>query len=199
MAHVRADFEALFAATDDPWGFRERWYEARKRALTLACLPAPRYASAWEPGCANGELSAALATRCDRLLATDGAAAAVAAARRRTSALAHVEVRRAWLPDDWPAERFDLIVVSEVAYYLDDAALGLFCDRLGASLAAGGTVLACHWRRPIAGCVFDGDTVQRRIGEALGRPRLVEVADADLRLEVWCDDGRSVGERDGLA
>ena len=30
-----AHFEALFASNDDPWGFRTRWYEARKRSLTI--------------------------------------------------------------------------------------------------------------------------------------------------------------------
>ncbi len=199
MPHDRVDFDALFAETDDPWQFRSRWYEVRKRALTLACLPSPRYVSAYEPGCANGELSAELATRCDRLLITDGAAKAVEAARCRTAALAQVEVRQAWLPDDWPAERFDLIVVSEVAYYLEAAALATFCERLAGSLAPGGTVLACHWRRPIEGCALDGDEVQRRLGDALGLPRLLQVVDADLRLEVWCGDERSVAQREGLA
>src|ERR1700712_2065045 len=71
-----AYFDAMFQASADPWKYKERWYEERKRALTLACLPQRRYASGYEPGCANGELSAALAGRCDRLLISDGTAAA---------------------------------------------------------------------------------------------------------------------------
>ena len=31
-------FDQLFAGNDDPWAFRQRWYEQRKRALTLAVL-----------------------------------------------------------------------------------------------------------------------------------------------------------------
>ena len=72
-----AYFDGLFAASPDPWGFESRWYEHRKRALTLACLPSLRYRYGYEPGCANGELSAALADRCDRLLVSDGAEKAV--------------------------------------------------------------------------------------------------------------------------
>jgi len=193
-----AYFESLFAASDDPWQFRSRWYETRKRALTLACLPAARFASAYEPGCANGELAAALAERCDRLLASDGAAGAVTAARARLADQAHVSVVQAWVPQDWPDGRFDLIVVSELGYYLDPAALDTLAQRARASLAPGGTVLACHWRPPIGGCVMAGDEVQRRLGDALGLPRLMEVTDADLRLEVWCDDTRSVAAREGL-
>lgn len=82
-AATDAHFEALYAASDDPWQVRASWYEKRKRALLLACLDRPRYRNGFEPGCGNGEMSAALAERCDRLLACDGAASAVAAARRR--------------------------------------------------------------------------------------------------------------------
>lgn len=33
-------FNELFLNSDDPWAFKQRWYERRKRALTLAALPA---------------------------------------------------------------------------------------------------------------------------------------------------------------
>lgn len=198
MSHSASTFDELFAGDDDPWKFRDRWYESRKRALTLACLPAPRYRCAFEPGCANGELSAALATRCDRLLVSDGAARAVEIARRRTAGLPQVEVRQAWLPAQWPSERFDLIVVSELGYYLDAESLTAFGARLLESLEPGGTVLACHWRRRIDGCQFDGDEVQQHLAEVLGLPPLLQVMDADLRLDVWCRDAASVAEREGL-
>lgn len=51
-------FDGLVAGNDDPWAFRQRWYEQRKRAITLAALPRPHYRAIFEPGCANGELSA---------------------------------------------------------------------------------------------------------------------------------------------
>ena len=42
-------FDAIYAH-DDPFGYRERWYEARKRALLLASLPAQRFGRVWEIG-----------------------------------------------------------------------------------------------------------------------------------------------------
>ena len=45
------------------------------------CSRRERYASAFEPGCSIGVLTAQLAPRCDRLLACDVAAAAVESAR----------------------------------------------------------------------------------------------------------------------
>ena len=197
-ARVR-EFDALFEASDDPWHFRERWYEARKRALTVACLPHARYASAYEPGCANGELSAALAPRCDRLLVTDGAAAAVALAARRLAAHAHAEVVQAWTPADWPDQRFDLIVVSELAYYLDGVALDRLIEKLGRSLQPKGVLVACHWRRTIEGCALSGDALHARLADGLALPLLSSLVEADFRLDVWSADARSVGEREGLA
>ena len=32
-------FDGVYAAGPDPWGFTDRWYEERKRAVTLAALP----------------------------------------------------------------------------------------------------------------------------------------------------------------
>jgi SAM-dependent methyltransferase len=192
-------FEAMFAGNDDPWSFRSRWYEARKRAMTLASLPRPRYGHAYEPGCAIGELSGQLATRCDRLLVSDGTPRAVDLARDRLGGIAHVEVIQAWVPDDWPTEAFDLIVISELGYFLTPDALDDLIGKVRGSLQPGGTVLACHWRRPIEGFSLCGDDVQSRIGHRLGLPSLSRVVDSDFLLEVWCEDARSVAQCEQMA
>jgi SAM-dependent methyltransferase len=194
-----AHFDQMFADSDDPWKFRSRWYEVRKRAMTLACLPAARFSSAFEPGCANGELTAELATRCDRLLAMDLAPRAVALARERLAGQPHVQVVQGSLPGDWPAQRFDLIVISEIAYFLAPDALPVLAARVRDSLEEGGTVLACHWRRPIPGCALGGDEVHAILGRELALPHLGAVVDADCRIDLWSTDGRSVGQREGLA
>lgn len=191
-------FDALFRDSDDPWQFRTRWFEARKRALTLACLPAVRYANGYEPGCANGELSAELALRCDQLLVSDVSRRAVELARERLAAWSHVQVVQAQLPRDWPAASFDLIVISELGYFLDAQAVDALGDHTRDSLRPGGTVLACHWRRPIKGCALDGESVHRRLAQRLGFAVLTEVREADFILHVWSADGRSVAEREGF-
>ena len=68
-------FDAFYAGKTDPWGFETRWYEERKRALTLASLPRRRFMSGLEVGCSTGVLTAELAARCDRLTGVDIAAA----------------------------------------------------------------------------------------------------------------------------
>jgi cyclopropane fatty-acyl-phospholipid synthase-like methyltransferase len=189
----------MFAADDDPWRFRSRWYESRKRAMTLACLPKPHYESAFEPGCANGELSAALASRCDRLIASDGSSRAVALARARTAGSPHVQVRQAWVPDEWPEERFDLIVISELGYFLSRESLDALALKAKGSLLAGGTLMACHWRRGSDDCALTGDDVHACLEHGLALPRVTHLLEADFRIDVWCDDARSVAQREGFA
>jgi hypothetical protein len=85
-------FERMYAGNEDPWDFAGRWYERRKRDITLASLPERRYRNAFEPGCAIGLLTERLAARCDRVLAADTVDSAVRTARDRCAALANVTV-----------------------------------------------------------------------------------------------------------
>ena len=203
MQHTAEYFDSLFAGDSDPWRFKSRWYESRKRALTLACLPQLRYASGYEPGCANGELSAALAARCDQLLVSDGSAAAVAMAEQRLAAHTNTRVEKIWVPADWPAESFDLIALSEFGFYLGAQDLAALGKKTAESLRPGGTVLACHWRRVIAGCEFSGDEVNQRLFDAMNEvvsvKQICQILEPDMRLEVWSTDERSVAEREGFA
>lgn len=193
----RAHFDAMYAHTNDPWQLRGSWYEQRKRAVLLANLPAASYDSAYEPACANGELTLALARRCRKLLASDGNDAVVAHAAERLLHARHVEVVRAWLPDEWPDGKFDLVVLSEFLYYLPRSALQRLMERLRASLQIGATVVACHWRAPIEGCILGGDAVHERLHAGLGIARMARYVDADFRLDVWRDAKESLAQREG--
>ena len=141
-------FEALYSASDDPWNVHGAWYERRKRAILLASLTRPRYRHAFEPGCGNGALSVALAPRCERLLASDGAAAALAAARRDLPPALDDTVRfeQRRLPHDWPdGETFDLVVISELAYYFPFSVATSILERAAACLAPDGELVMCHY------------------------------------------------------
>ncbi|CAN5294114.1 SAM-dependent methyltransferase [soil metagenome] len=139
-------FENVYAKEPDPWGFDARFYESRKYALTLAALPRERFARAFEPGCANGALSEKLALRCDALISTELVPRVANRARERLSVLPNVDVRVMAVPDAWPEGVFDLIVLSEVVYYLSHAGVSDLLRRIDASLVPGGHVIAVHWR-----------------------------------------------------
>lgn len=194
-------FEGMYADGDDPWDFAGRWYEERKRAIVMASLPWRRYRAAFEPGCATGLLTELLAARCDRVVAVDAVEGAVRAARERCAALTHVTVERRRLPDEWPPGRFDLVVLSELGYYFDDADLGRLLRNAVGALEPGGTLLAVHWRHPVAEHARSGDDVHAAIGALPGLTRLAAHTETDFRLEVWSrvpPAARSVARAEGL-
>lgn len=194
-------FDALYAQDTDPWGFRTRWYEQRKYACGLAALPRERYRRGYEPGCSIGVFTAHLATRCDWLLASDLAEAPLRTARERLARLPHVDVERREVPGDWPSGRFDLVVISELGYYLDPADLRrLWAAAIGA-LEPGGTLLAAHWRHPVADYPQTGDAVHDALAAQPGLGRLVEHVEEDFRLDVYLRTPpavRSVAAQTGL-
>ena len=192
-------FARMYAGSDDPWGFRSRWYEQRKRAVTLAALDRPRYRRGFEPGCSVGVLTAGFAERCDRLLATDVDPTAVAAARAAVAVHPHVTVEERSVPDDWPPGAFDLVVVSEIGYYLDEPALALLVDRVASSLEPGGALLACHWRHPVDDYPLTGDAVHAAFRSRAGLLPAVRHEEEDFVLDVLtAGPAPSPARREGL-
>ncbi len=199
MTDKHAYFDELYGASDDPYSVRTRWYEQRKRALLMAALPNPRYRRAFEPGCGVGELTVELAGRCDTVLASDFSEQAVRVTRQRTGDMAHVQVERQTLPADWPRHvlSFDLIVLSELAYFLDESRVQELARCCGRSLVADGTLVACDWRPDFAERASSTRAVHSALA-SLGLHRLVVHEEDDFLLQVWCGDGRSVAQREGI-
>jgi LmbE family N-acetylglucosaminyl deacetylase/SAM-dependent methyltransferase len=193
-------FDEFYSGTTDPWGFETRWYEARKRAVTLAALPLQRYGAALELGCSIGVLSRDLAARSDTLLATDINEQALAVARDRLAGLPGVTVERRTLPAEWPAGTFDLVVLSEIGYYCSAADLAVLLERCRQSLSPTGTLVACHWRHPVGEYPLDGDEVHAALAVVPGLDRTVRHLERDFVLEVYEPaPAPSVAEREGLA
>ncbi len=138
-------FERIYAGDPDPWGFETSAYEQAKYDHTLNALPRPRFQRALEVGCANGALTARLAGRCGHLIAVDVVDSVLERARRRCQPLENVEIRKASLPRDRIAGPFDLIVISEVAYYWDSTDLAKAGGFLRDVLAGGGHIVLVHW------------------------------------------------------
>ncbi len=178
-------FDDFYADGEDPWGFESRWYEKRKRALTMASLPRERFARAFEPGCSIGVLTAELALRCDELLATDISARPLAAARARLAANDGVRFEQRRIPQEWPVGEFDLVVLSEVGYYCSAADLRVLVERAAASLSPQGALVACHWRHRVADYPLRGDDVHRALRAAPSLGLLAEHREEDFLLDVY--------------
>ncbi|MNH15300.1 hypothetical protein D3C79_749110 [compost metagenome] len=89
------------------------------------------------------------------------------------------------LPADWPGGSFDLIVLSEVGYYLDPTDWLQVIEQSVASLTYDGGLLACHWKQPIAGCPQDGREVHRMLARHLPLHLQLQHDEADFVLEYW--------------
>ena len=142
-----------------------------------------------------------LAGRCDALLSCDVAATAVRAAARRTADLPQVRVEQRELPGGWPAGRFDLIVCSEFLYYFGDHDLEQVLKNAVSALEPDGTLLAVHWRHPVADYPRSGDDVHQALADCPGLSRLVRHAEPDFLAEVYIrTDGTpvSVAQATGL-
>ena len=140
----RAEFEALYRGDPDPWGMETSAYEAEKYGATLDALSRPRYGAALEIGCSIGVLTARLAARCDRLVAVDVSDTALARARARPGTEA-VEWRRAEVPAEWPTGCYDLIVLSEVLYFLEPDEVRAVAALVAGALAPGGEAIVVNW------------------------------------------------------
>lgn len=178
-------FDRMWSTGPDPWDHGGRFYEHRKYALTASVLSVERYHAAFEPGCATGILTALLAPRAERYLATDRHERAVEVTRQRVEALPHVAVRQGTIPDDWPDATFDLVVLSEVLYYLDAAGVSACLDRAAASTVGDAELVAVHFREPVVEHTLSGDAVHDLIAGHPAWRREVEHREARFLLEVF--------------
>jgi hypothetical protein len=197
-----AYFDAMYAQSDDPWQLAGRWYEQRKYAMTMAMLPLPRYLHAYEPGCSVGVLTEMLTGRCDRVTATDVAATALDATAerlRRSGRFDQVTLDRRSIDSGWPADGFDLVVLSEVGYYLDAESLRGVLDRECPRLPSGATVIAVHWRHPVADYPLTGDEVNALVRDTADLHALARYSDRDVVIDVVEKGGaQSVAARTGV-
>jgi SAM-dependent methyltransferase len=152
-------FDHVYQANRDPWNFETSPYEREKYAATLAALPRPHYAEVFEVGCSLGVLTSQLAPRCGHLLAVDVSEAALAQARARCAELPQVEIRLMQVPNEFPSQAFDLILLSEVGYYWSPDDLGRAAEKMIAALPSGGQLLLVHWTPPVHDYPLTGDDV----------------------------------------
>ena len=140
-----AYFDGLYADKPDPWDFATSAYEARKYDDTLAALGAERAGRALEVGCSIGILTRRLAAFCDSLVATEVSRAALDQAEARCADLWNIDFRLVTGADQGFDGAHDLIVLSEVVYYWDDADLDRVAAGIRRTLSPGGRILLVHY------------------------------------------------------
>jgi hypothetical protein len=168
-------FQRIYARKGDPWEFETSEYERAKYEDTLAALPHEQYQGGVEVGCSIGVLTKMLAERCDELLGLDVSDRALDKARERCSELQGVRFACMRVPQTMPEGEFDLVMVSEVAYYWTLADLEKAADGLAERHAQGGHLVLVHLTEWVPDYPLTGDQVHdywlerpewRRVGGA---------------------------------
>ncbi|WP_298809578.1 class I SAM-dependent methyltransferase [uncultured Psychrobacter sp.] len=224
-AYSDSYFDELYNDNTDPWQYQTRWYEERKRNTCLALLPQPHYERAIELGCGNGVLSELLAHRCQDLISIDGNHQAVKLAKERLAVLPHARVIQGIIPDKLFSLKelleqrkplpentlinqppFDLIVISEILYYLSSSDIDVVINWALHNLALNGTLLCCHWRYAIDGFAMTGESVHRRLHQAFINDNenqhsfnhQSQMIDSDFLLDIWQRSSTSVAMQENL-
>ena len=179
-------FEKIYQANPDPWQFETSPYEREKYLASLLALPLEHYHRGFEVGGSIGVLTRMLAARCDRLLSIDISPIAQRRARSRCSDQRHVVFQIMQFPRETPPQTFDLIVLSEVGYYLSERDLLIARDWIVHALQPGGHLLLVHWTPFVEDYPLSGDEVHDRFLEVTPTPlnRLYHARKAKYRIDV---------------
>jgi SAM-dependent methyltransferase len=163
-------FERLYTASPDPWGYCSSDYEREKYADTLAALPGDeKLGAVLETGCSIGVFTALLAARSKQVLGVDFSPKALALARARTERLDNVRLLQASFPEQVPAGMWDVVICSEILYYLQPPALRQAIGWLAAQLQSGACVVAVSWRGGGTDEPLRGDDVHDLLAHELAR------------------------------
>lgn len=175
----KRDMERLYSVEGDHWGRTESMSQVED---ALELLGVRRYRHVLDVGAGEGYVAEALAPRAERVTAIDISEHAVATARARCAHLTHVHFIPANIRTWESEERFDLIVLADVLYYLGDALFpGIFMEtiaHIGALAAEDGEILVTHFIAPWR----DGDMVEMYI-RAFAEAGFVLVRDTTYRSE----------------
>lgn len=187
MSERAARFDALYRDNPDPWDFRGSAYERAKYSATLAALPRSRYRSGVEIGCSIGELTSRLGEHCDVLIALDVSEVAIEIAKRRCGNRPNISFIVAEVPGFWPNVAADLIVLSELLYFLDAGEIDQLAEQVAAHWVGGGDCVLVNYLGPNDAPVDGDDAGQRFIGK-LARVRPITTLTAErtpgYRLDV---------------
>lgn len=152
-------FDDVYNQNEDPWDFENSPYESSKYQATLAALTKKTYQQVFEIGCSIGVLTKMLAPKCVHLLAVEPADKAFQKAKKRVQDFPNVQVEKMLVPDDFPQEQFDLILLSEVGYYLSKPDLEKLAELMIGHLLPGGQLLLVHWTPFVPDYPQTGDQV----------------------------------------
>jgi len=176
-------FERLYQESSDPWGYRTSEYEREKYAATLAALPKRSYGLCLEVGCSIGVFTGRLATRCQHVVAIDFSLSALQLAGHHLQGVPNVDLLRADFPEETPPGSWDLVVCSEILYYLQPPQFEQAVGWIKTQLGYGASVLAASWRGVGREEPLLGDAVHDRLAQELAGWHVLDARQDGYRLD----------------
>lgn len=152
-------FNEFYSHGSDPWNFESSPYELSKYRATLAALPQETYQNVFEIGCSIGVLTEMLASKCKKLLAVEPADVPLEKAKARLKNYPQVSFQKMFVPQDFPDDVFDLILLSEVGYFLSREDLEKLAGLMVEQSMPGGQLLLIHWTPVVPEFPLTGDEV----------------------------------------
>ena len=180
-------FKDVYEANDDPWNFETSEYEAEKYAATILSLPRKHYENVLEVGCSIGVLTQLLAQKSTLLLAIDVSEKALDLAAKRCENLSNTTFKKMNFPEELPDESYDLMMISEVAYYLSAADWQFAILGLYERLLPKGNIVLVHWLPVVHDYPQTGDEVHNSF-EKLMKDKMTNVFSTraeNYRIDVW--------------
>ena len=174
-------FDDIFSEPD-PWLYSGP-YEQTKYEQTLEVLGDRQFPRALEMACAEGHFTVQLAPRVDQLIAADISPTALERAAERCAEHANIEFRQVDLRDEKFPQDLDLLVCSEVLYFVEsEPDLKDVARRFADALNPGGLLVMAHANLVVddphlTGFEWEHEFGARRIGEIIAtEPKLRHVS-----------------------
>ncbi len=178
-----ARFERLYEQSDDPWGYCASLYEREKYCATLTALPDRPLGRVLELGCSIGVFTNLLAGRAARVVGLDFSERALELAEARVGARSNVELVRGAFPAEIPPGGWDVVICSEILYYLTPELFLEAVAWLEGQLRRGAVVLAVSWRGSGADEPLSGDEVHDHLTRRLSAWHTLDGRAAGYRLD----------------
>ncbi|MCE1248717.1 MAG: nodulation S family protein [Firmicutes bacterium] len=141
-------FESLYSLKKDPWNYENSEYEKEKYRRTLEILCDIPFETVLEAGCSEGVFTRMMSCICKTMTAADISQTAIDRAKEKNSDRCNIEFIQMDIEKEELSGKWDLIVCSEVLYYMDKPErIAAVRDKFISALNPGGHILLVHMRR----------------------------------------------------